>query len=112
SSPHPRGTPATGGPMTQRPDRLFVARPPVPVLEVLDEGVCVLDAEWRITYWNPAAERLLAIPREAALGAVLWERLPRLQDTDTRRQLDAVRDDGVARRFMERFPREEGPEWV
>ena len=47
-----------------------------PVLDAIQDGLCTLDGEGRITCWNTAAERLLGVPREAAMGRPLAEALP------------------------------------
>jgi signal transduction histidine kinase len=50
--------------------------PTHPGLEALADGFCMLDADWRVAYWNAAAARQLGIAREAALGRGIWEVLP------------------------------------
>src|SRR5690349_1775734 len=44
-----------------------------PVLESLADPLCTADADWRVTYWNAAAERWFGLPRHQALGRLLWE---------------------------------------
>lgn len=39
------------------------------ILESLDDGVAVMDAQRRVRYWNPAAERITGIPAAAMLNA-------------------------------------------
>jgi PAS domain S-box-containing protein len=46
------------------------------VLEAMPAGFYSLDREWRFTYVNAEAERLLGRPREELLGQVLWEVFP------------------------------------
>ncbi|MHB1224566.1 MAG: sensor domain-containing protein, partial [Gemmatimonadaceae bacterium] len=46
------------------------------LLEALPEPLVVLDAEWRLTRVNRAAERLVKLPRSAALGCDLWSIVP------------------------------------
>ena len=38
------------------------------ILESISDGVFTVDADWRITYFNAAAERITGIPRDEALG--------------------------------------------
>ena len=45
-------------------------------LEALADGFCIADADYRVTYWNAAAERLFGVARGEALGRVLWDVLP------------------------------------
>ena len=46
------------------------------VLEAMSAAFYSLDREWRFTYVNAEAERLLGRPREELLGGELWELLP------------------------------------
>jgi diguanylate cyclase (GGDEF)-like protein/PAS domain S-box-containing protein len=59
------------------------------VIASLDEGMCVIDADGRITLWNDALERLLACPRERALGRSLVGAVSPLSSTVLPR---AIRD--------------------
>ncbi len=56
----------------QRGGDLGVAR----VLEAMPAGFYSLDPEWRFTYVNAAAERLLQRTRDELLGEVIWEAFP------------------------------------
>lgn len=47
---------------------------PQAILELLPHGVVVVGRDWRISYANPEAERLIG-----ATGATLWERCPALE---------------------------------
>ena len=54
------------------------------VLESITDSFTVYDREWRVTYFNREAEKLLprlGLTREAALGKSLWELLPDLVGT-------------------------------
>ena len=46
------------------------------VLEAMPAGFYSLDRDWRFTYVNVEAERLLGRPRDELLGRVLWEAFP------------------------------------
>jgi PAS domain S-box-containing protein len=46
------------------------------VLEAMPAGFYSLDREWRFTYVNAEAERLLGRPRDELLGRVLWDAFP------------------------------------
>jgi PAS domain S-box-containing protein len=61
--------------------------PPHPGLEALRDGVYLLDASWRVTYWNAAAERLFGLPREAVLGRRLWDVVPGVDEGEMRERL-------------------------
>ncbi|HEX7441362.1 MAG TPA: PAS domain-containing protein, partial [Caldimonas sp.] len=50
-------------------------------LESLSDGFCTLDRDWRFTYVNRRAERMLRRPRIKLLGRLVWECLPGLAGT-------------------------------
>ena len=52
------------------------------VLESMSAAFYSLDAEWRFTYVNAEAERLLGRPREELLGGLLWELFPAASASD------------------------------
>jgi PAS domain S-box-containing protein len=74
-----------------------------PVLEALEDGVCTVDPEWRVTYWNAAAERLLGISRGAAVGRALHEVLPP-GEPGVRESLRRAMELREARHFSETRP--------
>ncbi|HEX8849080.1 MAG TPA: PAS domain S-box protein [Gemmatimonadaceae bacterium] len=51
------------------------------VLDRITEGFLAVDAEWRITYVNPATLALTGLPREALVGRALWESFPGIVGT-------------------------------
>jgi PAS domain S-box-containing protein len=59
-------------------------------LDMVGDAVVTTDAQGRVTFLNPAAERLAGTSAEAARGRPLQEVLP-LLDADTRRPLEAPR---------------------
>jgi PAS domain S-box-containing protein len=73
------------------------------------EGIAGLDRDWRITHWNPAAERMLDRSRAEVIGRELWEVLPELRGTAFHRAFDAALTDGHLRVVEERAPR--GRSW-
>jgi len=50
-------------------------------LERLPDGFCTIDREWRITYLNERARRLLGHARTDLLGRTVWNALPELAGT-------------------------------
>jgi PAS domain S-box-containing protein len=64
-------------------------------LEALADGICTADSELRVTYWNPAAERLFGICRGDALGRPLWALLPGLEEPATRERLARAVGEGA-----------------
>ncbi|MDN3517297.1 PAS domain S-box protein [Aquisalimonas lutea] len=50
-------------------------------LESITDGFYTLDSDWRVTYFNREAERLLRVSRETLLGENLWETFPEAAGT-------------------------------
>lgn len=82
--------------------------PMQPVLEALGDGVCILDRDWRVSYWNAAAERLLGLRRHRLLGRVIWNEFPLLRGTATWDALRIARAENRAHDFVESLPRRQG----
>ncbi len=78
-------------------------------LRASPEGICGLDRDWRITHWNPAAERMLDRSRAEVLGRELWEVFPELRGTAFHRAFDEALADGHLRVVEDRAPR--GRSW-
>jgi len=55
------------------------------VLESVSDGVYAVDAAWRITTFNAAAERFVGRPRQELLGRTLWEVFPQTVGTSFER---------------------------
>ena len=75
------------------------------VLEAMPAGFYSLDREWRFTYVNAEAERLLGRSRDELLGRVLWETVPRGGQQRLRGQLPRRRPHrraGLVRRLLPR----------
>lgn len=62
----------------------------IPALEALADAFCTVGDDWRVTYWNAAAERWFGIPREEAVGLSLWEALPAVRDGALHARLGAA----------------------
>ncbi|MEA2594436.1 MAG: hypothetical protein QOF01_905 [Thermomicrobiales bacterium] len=52
------------------------------VLESITDGFCALDRDWRFTYVNREAERLLRRPRAALIGTNVWMEFPSIVDAE------------------------------
>lgn len=59
-------------------------------LEAMADAFYTLDRQWRFTYLNKAAERLLRRPRHELLGKVLWDAHPELAGTDFGAQYESA----------------------
>jgi PAS domain S-box-containing protein len=46
------------------------------ILESITDSFLTLDHEWRFSYLNPAAERLLGRPSSDLIGKIVWEQYP------------------------------------
>ena len=61
-------------------------------LESMVDGVVTLDRDWRFTFINPAAERLVRQDRTGLMGQSMWEAFPGLRgsafETNYRRAVD------------------------
>ncbi|HZW88428.1 MAG TPA: PAS domain S-box protein [Myxococcaceae bacterium] len=68
------------------------------------EGCCGLDREWRITHWNPAAERMLERSRSEVVGRELWEVFPELRGSSFHRAFEEALGDGYLRVLEDRAP--------
>ena len=80
-----------GGTTDGRAGRTAVEAP----LERVSAGVFAVDAEWRLTYVNEAAERLFDISRDAVLGEEILEAVPKLREMAVSDRWRAVVEDGV-----------------
>ncbi|HEX2188782.1 MAG TPA: PAS domain-containing protein [Longimicrobiaceae bacterium] len=82
---------------------MFATLPTNPVLEAIQDGVYTVDAAGRITYWNAAAERLLGITREAAIGRAFRAVLPRPQGDEAWAELARVLAERAPRQYVESY---------
>jgi len=73
------------------------------------EGFCGLDRDWRITHWNPSAERMLEKQPAEVLGRELWEVFPELRETPFHQAFTSALEDGHLHILEERAPR--GRSW-
>jgi PAS domain S-box-containing protein len=69
--------------------------PSHPGLEALGDGFCMLDDRVIVVYWNAAAERMLGVTRDRALGRVWTDVLPASVHPHLAPHLRAVQRDGV-----------------
>jgi len=66
------------------------------VIESLNEGMAVVQSDGRIALWNDALERILGVPREAAIGRTLTEAVPELARTSLPQAMAAVFESGTS----------------
>ena len=73
-------------------------------LHACPDGFFALDREWRITHWNPFAERMLERSRSEVLGRKLWSVLPELWGSTFHRAFTEALGDGHLHILEERWP--------
>ena len=74
------------------------------VLDEMPSAVLHLDADWRVTYANPEAERVTGLTRDRLVGDVLWDLFPETRDTDFERQYRHAVDTGRPVTFDAYYP--------
>ena len=84
----------------QRRDDARVAR----VLEAMNAAFFALDHDWRFTYVNAEAERVLARPREELIGGSIWELFPAAVGSDFEVHYRAAMTTGQERVFEAYYP--------
>jgi PAS domain S-box-containing protein len=84
----------------QRHGDVRVAR----VLETMSAAFYSVDREWRFSYVNAEAERLLGRPRAELLGRVLWDLYPSALGTRIEAEFRATPASGEARTFEAYYP--------
>jgi diguanylate cyclase (GGDEF)-like protein/PAS domain S-box-containing protein len=57
------------------------------IIDALDEGMCVLDSEGHVTFWNDSLETILGCPRDRAVGRALASAVPTLDKTELPRAI-------------------------
>ncbi|HEX6464780.1 MAG TPA: diguanylate cyclase, partial [Vicinamibacterales bacterium] len=67
------------------------------VIDFLDQGMSVLDADGRVVLWNDALERMLACPPSRALGRQLTDLVPALARTELPRAIKETAGDREGR---------------
>ena len=60
------------------------------IIDFLEQGMSVVDADGHVTYWNDALERMVGCSRERALRQKLLEAVPALRGTDVPRAIEAT----------------------
>jgi len=67
------------------------------IVDAVNEAVCVVDAQGRVTLWDAALDRLLGCPRQRALGGALTMAVPALATADFKRAMDDAASTRTAR---------------
>ena len=75
------------------------ARTMTNILEKTTDGFFAVDSDWKLTYFNAEAEKMVRCKREEVLGKVLWEEFPWLIGTVFQTNFERVMADRVAIEF-------------
>ena len=75
------------------------ARTMTNILEKTADGFFAVDAEWKLTYVNAAAETMFGRKRDELLGGLLWERFPELVGSVFQNNYQQVMAEKVAIEF-------------
>jgi PAS domain S-box-containing protein len=74
------------------------------VLENLPDAASVFDSQWRWTYVNPAAKRILSqlgVDADSVAGKVLWDTLPQLKGTKFELEAQRALREGIVVEYEE-----------
>ena len=74
------------------------------ILESITDAFFALDRDWRFTYLNDQAERLLSRARADLLGKNVWDEFPAAVGTDFDRQYHRAVDERTAVAFEAYYP--------
>ncbi|MBX3651800.1 MAG: EAL domain-containing protein [Burkholderiales bacterium] len=74
------------------------------ILESIDDAFYAVDGDWRFTYLNPQAEKLLHRPDGELLQKNLWEEFPEAVGGEFHRQFQQARARQESVRFVEYYP--------
>lgn len=74
------------------------------ILESITDGFFALDREWRYTYVNREAERLVGRTRDQLLGHVVWTEFPPLVDSDWDREYHRAVEQHTSVHFESYYP--------
>ncbi|WP_164674883.1 PAS domain S-box protein [Anditalea andensis] len=73
-------------------------------LESIQDGFFALDFDWKVTYWNKEAEKILYSKREDVLGKSLWESFPEALKLLFYKEYNRAMKDREIVNFEEYFP--------
>ncbi len=74
------------------------------ILESIDDAFFALDGEWRFTYLNPQAEKLLHRRASELLSRSIWDEFPQAVGSEFHRQYQLAREQQKSVNFIEYYP--------
>lgn len=75
------------------------------VLDSVTDGFFIVDREWKVLFWNKAAEKILGKPEQELIGKVVWEEFPELDFLREHENYRLLYDKNQSIRFREYFPK-------
>ena len=78
------------------------------ILDAMTEGVFTLDRQWRFSYVNPEAHRILRQEPGTLIGAVIWERFPGSDESEFGEHYRRTMAERVTSQFTAFYPGLEG----
>jgi PAS domain S-box-containing protein len=85
-------------------DRHALAERLATTLDSITDGFFTLDRDWRFTYVNLEAERMLGQPQSGLLGCVIWETFPEAGGGVAQREYERALEEKVSVHFEEFHP--------
>ena len=73
-------------------------------LEIITDGFCLIDNDWKFTFVNGQAERMLKRRREDVLGKTLWQEFPESLGTRMERECRLALQEQRTMRFEAFYP--------
>lgn len=73
------------------------------ILESIGDAFITMDRQFRVTYWNRAAEELIQVKREQVLNKILWDVFPDALELSSYKYYHQVLETGEAVRFEEQY---------
>ncbi len=74
------------------------------ILESITDAFMALDQDWRFTYVNPQAERLLNHSSDDLIGKILWEEYPGLAGSEFERAYHQAADEQISSAVTSFYP--------
>ncbi|HVZ26981.1 MAG TPA: PAS domain S-box protein [Sediminibacterium sp.] len=74
------------------------------VLDSISDGFIILDKNWKILFWNRAAENIMRKPASTLVNRNLWEEFPELLELRNRTNFRQLFERKQSVRFREYFP--------
>jgi len=74
------------------------------ILDAMTEGVFTLDRQWRFSYVNPEAHRVLREEPGSMTGHVIWDKYPGLEDTEFGTHYRQAMTDQTSSTFTAYYP--------